>query len=506
MNSTLTSLFGSGNTNYCGRSFLATKSPHRSEHRVVLGVACFLSWLCFSSTVAAQSSTATSWRDGCRLIDSTSLADIAAAESILRASIASGDAPAEAVCGLALVRLRQDDPADALAIISALPTQYSAPDLQSTQALALRVILCAGLSLENSTQAQQAFRNLVRLIVAANSDPVDLRYGAITVGVTVAMLEYDLADSPIPLKDLGIGRECMLNSKVHGVPSAYTAAYAQASDRASELARQFALIAEKGLNAVAEENAARIQALDKSLSDLVKQKELTDEIFRNAREQTQQNTRDRRKLDNQLASIQLKLRQPTPGHPGPPRPAPGPPPHRGLIQVDEYESRTEFETVIRNGEAVRIPVMRQVRRPQYDIDYERDIKYQRVLDDYQRVKREHERHVEVYQNALRSWTEADRDRRQKLDNERAAIAAKRAELIAASDQIKEHRRDTAREFSAQRNAKEQEEFEIELQSIAVAAAQAQEIPKAFRPSNFAVISWLQEKVLLLRNKSVSGLE
>ena len=500
MNSSLGHLFGSVIRN--GTAWNWATWTGSVTQRMYLGIALAMAWtvgwLLLAPPLRAQSAATSTWRDGCRLIDSASPADIVAAESILRQSIAGGAAPPEAVCGLALARLRQEDPSDALAVIASLPNQYAAAELESTRALALRVRLCAALMIGDAVQAQQAYRDLVRLIAAATSDPVDLRYGAITIGVVIAMLDNDLAASPIPKKDLAIGRDCMFNSKVHGVAGAYTAAYAQASERAGELIRQFALIAEKGLDAVADENLARMQALDKTLNDLAEQKELTDEVFRNAREQTQQNTRDRRKLDNLLASIQAKLRQPTPGHPGRPRPAPGPPPNRGAILVDEYETRTEWETVLRNGELIRIPVIRQVRRPQYEIDSERDFKFQQVLNDYQRLIREHDRYAENYQKALKSWTEADRSRRQELDNERAEAEAKRSELITASEHIKEQQRDTAKHFSAQRSAKDQEEFEIELQHIAVTAAQSQDIPSAFRPRYFPVISYLQEKVLLLR--------
>lgn len=449
--------------------------------------------------LAAQTRPAASWRDSLGLLDSSSPADTVAAESILRESIAHRDAPPEAICAFALVRLRQEESADALALISSLPTRYSAADLEKSQALALRVRLCAALMIRDAQQADSAFKDLVRLIVAETADPVDLRYGAITVAVVVAMLEPDLAKSPIAKRDLAIGRDCMLNCRIHGVASAYTSAYAQASDRAGELVRQFALIADKGLDAIAAEHQSRMQSLGNSLDDLALQKELAGEIFRNAREQTQQNTRDRRKLENQIATLMAKSRQATPGHPGPPRPAPPLPAHPSTIHVDEYETRTEWEYVIRNDTSFRVPVTRQVRRSQHEIDRERDLMYQRMLDDYKRVKDDYDRYARNYQTALKSWTEADGLRRLKLDDERAEAEAKRAELIASSELIKEQQRETAKEISAKRNEKEQEAFELELQGIALAAVQAQDIAEVFRPRNFPVISWSQEKALLQRN-------
>ena len=448
----------------------------------------------------AQPATATrqtaSWRDALRLLDSASPADIVAAESILRQAIAAGGAPAEAVCTLALVRLRQTEPTDALALVDGLATTYDPAELQSTRAVALRIRLCAALMIDDASQVDSAFKDLVRWIVAGAGDPTDLRFSAITIGVVEAMLEIDLAQSPITGRNLRIGRGCMLDSRVPGVASSYSAAYAQASERAGELARQFAMIADKGIEAVAAENAERLQSLDKSLGVLVQQKELTSEIFRNAREQTQQNTRDRRKLDSQIA---MKMRQPTPGHPGPQRPAPPPPPPRSTIGVEEFELRTDYDTIIRNGETIQIPVTRQVRRSQYDIGREREQKYQHVLRDYQQIRADYDRYAQNHQNALKSWTEADRLRRQNLAQQRGEFEAKRAELLAASERIKDEQRDTAKEFSAQRNEKEQEAFELELQSIALAAAAEQNIAGAFRPRNFPVVSWSQEKALLQRN-------
>lgn len=453
-----------------------------------------------SDPLRAQSVGEPEWREGLRLLDSASPADVVAAESILRQAIARGGVPPDAVCTLALIRLRQNEPADALQLVSGLATQYAPDQLQAVQAQALRIRLCAALMLDDGRQADVAFKDLVRFIVAGSGDAIDLRYSAITIAVVVAMLEVDLASSPITTRDLNIGRDCMLNSKVHGVASAFSSAYAQASERAGELVRQFQSIADKGIEVVAAENQSRMLSLDQTLSELADHKELAAEIFRNAREQTQQNTRDRRKLEGEIAAINAKLRQATPGHPGPRRSAPPPPPPRQSIRVDEFETRTDWDYVLNNGEMVRVPVTREVRRPQYEIDRDRDRAYQNVLRDYERAREDYDRYSDNYRRALESWTQADQQRRQALDAERDAAEAKRAELISASESIKDQRRDIALEYSAKRSSKEQEAFELELQNIALAAVRHNTIAAAFRPRNFPVISWSQEKTLLQRSR------
>lgn len=442
---------------------------------------------------------ADSFFEGLKLLDSASAADVVAAESMLREAIASGDASAETLCTLAMLRLRQGEARDAIELLERRSSSLNQDALAATQGLALRIDLCASLMTDDGPRAIAAFRNCVRHVVAAQADPVDLRYSAITVGVVVAMLEGHLAESKIPLRDLQIGRDCMLDSRVSGVGTAYASAYAEAHERAEELERQFEEIAARGIDAVAAENQARLAELDRSVDALSAQKELTSEIFRNARELTQQNTRDRRKLESQIAAIDMKLRQATPGHPGPQRPAPPPPPPRVSIQVEEIETRTQWETILRDGQLVPILVTRQFRRPQADIERDRDRQYERVLSDYQRIRDEYDRYAENHRQALESWTQADRSRRQALNEQRAAAETRRAELAAETDALKQQRRETAQQTSKLRNQKDQEAFEVELQSLALAAAGQQQIASAFRPPHFAVLSTTQEKALLQRN-------
>lgn len=462
---------------------------------LIVWTSILLALSCRPACLAAEPA----WRDGLKLLDSSSPADIAAAEHLLLQATKAGAVPAEAFCTLALVQLRREKPAEALAALAQRTTRYGSDELKSTAALALRIKLYAALEIGDRDQADNAFKDLVRQIVAQSGDAIDLRFSAVSIGVVVAMLEAELAESPISKRDLKIASECMLQSTVPGVAVAFTSAHQQASEQTAELARQFLLINERGIEAIAAENAARLQSLDVTLAQLAEQKELAAEIFRNAREQTEQNTRDRRKVDRLIASIQAELRKPTPGHPGPQRRAPPPPPPPSSIFVNEYEIRTQIEYQNQNGQLVGIPVTREYRRNQSDIDYERDAKYQRVQQDYQRVQADYDRYLATYNQALKNWNEADGKRRQELGNQMAGAEAQRAELSAESERLKSEKSAAAEAVVRKRTAREQEEFELELQAIALAAARAQKPAMAFRPRHFPVLSWSQEKALLQRN-------
>lgn len=453
---------------------------------------------------AADPKAPPTWRDGLRLLDSRSQADIVAAEHMLLQLSKQDNLPPEALCTLALLQLRQDKPAEALATVAALPSRYSASELQSTAALALRIQLYAALESDDGALADKAFKDLVRQIIAerANAERAnvtDIRISTVTIAVVIAMLEVDRAQSPIAKRDRMIGYDCMLQSNLPGVSTAFITAYEQAKERSTELIRQFQLIEEKGIDAVAAENAARLEALNISLAQLTELKEMAAETFRNAREQTEQNTRDRRQIDRLISSINVRLRQPTPGHPGPQRRPPPPPPLPTSIYVDEYELRTEIEYQNANGQLVGVPVTREYRRSQADIDYERDAKYQRVLRDYERLQADYDRYITSYNQALKNWNEADRARRLELNNQRGEAEAKRAELLAENEQIKAEKSAAAKDVVQTRTAREQEEFELQLQAIALEAVRTQKIAGAFRPRNFPVLSWSQEKSLLLRS-------
>lgn len=436
--------------------------------------------------------TVTTWRAGLKLIDSTSLADVAAAESILKSVIKDSRAPAGADCALALVALRQDNPESALELVNALPKRFEAEELAQVRALTLRIRLYAALELENAAQANADFKDLVRWVVAGTGDPADLRHSAITLGVVIAMLDADLAKSPISKHDLAIGRTCMLSSASSGVASGYTAAHAQASERTTELIKQFESIKQQGLAAIEANQAERLTELNKLGGALEEQKDLASEIYRNTKEQAGQNTRDQRKLYTQITSLQSQLRVPTPGHPGPQR---NPPiqPNRNQIYVDEYETFTDYEDRYTNGERYRVPVTRTRRRDQIDVDRDRNRLYQQVLREYQFHRDEYDRYSVGYQRALSSWTESDRTRRNKLDEEIAEAEAKRKELLDENERIKAEQKITAKGVLATRTVKQQEEFELQLQAIAIAATKAGNESSAFRPRNFPFMSWTQER-------------
>lgn len=446
----------------------------------------------------AASPTGAPWREGLKLIGSASPADVAAAESILEQANKKERLPPAALAALALCHLRQESPGEALAVLAERAARYSPEELESTRGTALRIALVAALMKNDAAAAELAFKDLVRLVVAEKSDSLDLRLAAHAIGSTVAMLEADVAKSPIPANVLAIGTGRMLQSNVRGVEAAYQAAYAVDNETAVALVQKLELIATKGFDVVAADNAARLAAVEARVAELNEQKKATSEIIRNTQEQIEQNKLDQRKLSKEIASLTAQSRAPTPGHPGPRPLPPTPPPRRNSIAVEQYETRTDYENYYRDGQQVRVPVTRQVRRPQYEIDRERDAIFDRLIHEYD-LRIEAYRRVEtVYQNALASWTDADKRRRSELSEKRAELEARRTELVADSQVSKDEKNDSARALKGKRTAQEQEQFELQIQSLAINAFQAQKIHTAFRPPHYTTLVWPQEKVLLQR--------
>ncbi|MCC6507981.1 MAG: hypothetical protein IT423_02665 [Pirellulaceae bacterium] len=454
---------------------------------------------CFTSPLFAQTSK-TTWQDGLRLIDSPSPADVVAAASLLDQALQAKRVPAAfvptATTALAICQLRQGESAKASQTLKLIHSQYSPAQLEKVRGTLLRATFIAALNDGDAATAENAYKDLVRLVVVETSDSLDLRAAAHTIGVAGGMLDNDRAQSPIDARVMAIGREQMQISKLHGVATGYQSAYEQASERAAALLANFQLIEQQGLESFASTHAARTSAMKERLEQLQSQKQLTNEVVRNTREQIDQNTLDVRNLAKDIAAINAKLRQATPGHPGPKRPAPPPPPSRRSLLVDEFETRTEFEYIFQNGQQIRTPVTRTVRRPQYEIDRERDRIYDRIMDDYDRAQQDYRRYESTYSQSLASWTDTDQRRRNELNEDKAEAEAKRSQLIAANKEIDAEKKDSAKELRLKRTEQEQEEFELQMQDIALTAWRTGQLHLAFRPPNFELVQWLQERVLL----------
>jgi len=447
----------------------------------------------------AQTASTADWREAIQWLDSDSAADWTAAEDILRQSSASGSLPPEACGTMALFRLRQQAPLEALAQVTGLAQQHTPEQLEPTRALVLRVQLAAALASQQDSLAAQAFKDLVRMIVAAQADPLELQLSAHCLGTVVGMLSSSQAQAPITQRDLEIARQCLLDSKVPKVVATFSQAEAHAYEQTQELERQLVLIAKHGLDSQTAVYQAQEIRLRQEQSELAEQKELTGETLRNAKEMLAQNIRDRRKLEQQIYQLQVQLRQPTPGHPGPKRTPPATPPSRTSIVVDEYELRTEYESISQAGKTVVVPVTRQVRRPLVDINRQRDEIYQSILREYDQASRDYQQYLRTYEQALKSWNEIDRARRDKLTKDKTQAEAQRDALLAESQAIQADKASVAKDMVTARTAQEQERFEWTMLGLALTAAKTQTLASLFRPPHYELLRWSQEKASLQRH-------
>lgn len=464
----------------------------------VSGIVLTVSILAWNILAPAQDVGGT-WQDAIRLLDSASTADIVAAIDKLE-SLQAPDhtlgAPPTAQTALALLHLRQHDYEAAAKTLKQLSSRFAPPQLQARRGAILRMNLIVALEREDATAADAAFKDLVRMVVTGQGDPIDSKLNAMVIGSTVAMLGVDRARSPIDVRVLRIGNEQMQISKLRGVEVNFQAAFETSNERTETLVKHFLRIDKEGVESVAGELEQRLSALKQRASELQEQKELTGEVIRNTREQVDQNTQDIRQLAKDINAVNLKLRQPTPGHPGPKRSPPPPLPSLFSIPVDEYETRNDYDTIFQNGQSVRVPVTRQVRRAQSEIDRDRNQILNRLREERNRAMAEYQVYETQYNSRLTSWIGEDQRRRQELNDEKAEKEVKRNDLLAANKAINDDKKDSAKDLRLKRTETEQEEFEVQLLDIAVQAFRSGKPQSAFRPTHFESLNWTQEKVLL----------
>ncbi len=448
-----------------------------------------------------------SWIEGLKLLDSAEAADWAAGENMIRQALQNGERSVEAYAVLALLRLRQSDPEDALQWIDQARKSQVLETSESAGVL-LRAELCASLTLEDKERSTQAFKDIARRIYAANRiaaqdakaiDALDLRCSAHTLGITVAMLEPPQAESVLAGRDIQIASQCALGSNVSGVATTYEAAFALANKNVLEITKHLQAIAKHGADKVRADLETKQAELKQLLEEAAQQEQVATEFNRNTREQVDQDSADRRKLTREIRELDAQRANLSPGHPGRLRAAPPLPPPSSSIYVQEYEIRTVYEERVVNGQVIRVPVTREVRRPQYEIDRERNERYSLVMRDYENARREYDAYVANYQNALRTWQEVENRRLKDLDDRKSAASAKVSELDAEKKALESERSAAAKEVVAIRNAREALQFEIKWMQLVLDAVAQQKVGKLFRPDHFPLINWSIEKARLQRN-------
>ncbi len=93
--------------------------------------------------------------------------------------------------------------------------------------------------------------------------------------------------------------------------------------------------------------------------------------------------------------------------------------------------------------------------------------------------------------------EADRTRRVKLQEERAATEARSDELLTTNNQLREEASDAKSEFREQRTDVPVLAEKYELTDIALHSLASKSISSAYRPPNFELINVEDEKFRLL---------
>ncbi len=173
------------------------------------------------------------------------------------------------------------------------------------------------------------------------------------------------------------------------------------------------------------------------------------------------------------------------------RPPPPPLPSIHSIPVEEYAGK-RLRHHLSERSACSCAGTRQVRRPQFEIDRDRDRIYNRMRDEHTRLMADYRSYDTDYNKRLTSWR-ARTTPAHRAEQREGGTEVKRNQLVEANKAIKDDQKDSTKDLSAKRTETEQEEFEVELLNIAVQTIRAGKPHSAFRPRYFESLNWTQEK-------------
>ncbi len=441
-----------------------------------------------------------SWEEACKWIGTQ---DPALSEKIgetLRGALRSPQRSEVRACALILHAVHRGDCDAVRAALAGTRSVYPQASTE-TECFVARVRLWLWLTANDPKGAEYAtatFRELVTHTNRGVPPKPELRAHSQLLGTVCGMLHSSLAESPISVDYLKIAEQCLSESKVSEVKSRFKQGQQFASKRAESIEQTIELVGARAPDEVAVEQADRKAKLAEMGYEFTSTRDLMIEVVRNTREASRQNTLDRRKLADYVKKLNREWLIPTAGHPGQPPIEPRKP-SKSAIRVDEYESKSDgYETKKDgNGNEYREKKYKEVKRSESDIERERNQIYSGLMAEYSVYKADFDRRIAIYIPLLNSWIEADRIRRQKLQEERVAAEARSDELLESNKQLREEATDLKSEFREQRSEVEILAEKYELTDIALQALASRSISSAFRPPYFELIDVEAEKFRLL---------
>ncbi len=453
-----------------------------------------------SSRLSAQEATSASistWTDAFKLLDSLSAEEAKRGESWLRKELAKSETPVEAAWALALFCVKRDDLTALDRVIKAIGQRYPNPPLPVAIAIE-RMTLSIALSQDDTASAEAAIRKIANAALNEQIPNEDRQLNASSIGAIVGMLESEVAQSPIAIETLNRVKETLAGAKKDDISGQFHFAYEAAKAKATQLADRLAAIEVSGIDPI----KAELQELTNERESQLKSFEDGEEAMRltklNADEQTKANRVSIKRIQAYVTKLEQNWKVPTAGHPGPEKPAPEKP-LKSSIPVDVYEYKNETVTETdSNGKQVQRTRNKQVRRSQSDIDHEREFKFARLMEIYRFKKAEYDEYIVEYRIVLATWIQADRDRREKLQEDKRNSLQQASDLNKQIDELDAGRAAAAKELAEMRTHLKQLENQRETLAEVVRAVAIQKPESSFRPGFFETVFVEKEKNRLLK--------
>ncbi len=451
-------------------------------------------------SLLAQETTSASistWTDAFKLLDSLSPDEAKRGEVWLRTELAKSETPVEAAWALALFCIKRDDLKALDRVIKAIGQRY--PNPPSPVAIAIeRMKLSIALSQNDAAAAEAAIKKITNATLNEQIPNEDRQLNASSIGAIVGMLEPQAAQSPIAIETLNRVKETLGAMKEDDIGNQFRFAHKAAKAKASELADKFAAIEVSGIDPIKAELQELTSDRETHLKSIGKSEEALRLTKLNADEQTKANRISIKRIQAYIAKLEQDWKTPTAGHPGPEKPAPAKP-LKSSIQVDEYEYKNETVTETdSNGKQVQRTRSKRVRRPQSEIEREREFRYVSLMEVYRLKKAEYDEYIAKYRNVLATWIQADRDRREKLQEDKRNSLQQASDLNNQIDELDAERVAAVKELTEMRMRLKQLENQRELLAEVVRTAAIQKPESSFRPGFFETVFVEKEKARLLK--------
>ena len=470
---------------------------------IIGGIACLIAFFCntfeIPSAVAqnAPSNSIRTWVDATRLLDSQSVQELQRGEAWLRQALAKEETPVEAAWALALFCVKRDDLSAVDRVIKAVAQRY--PELPLPVAIAIeRLKVTVALAQENVAEAESAMKRLANVTTSKVISKEDQQLNAVCIGTLIAMLDTDMAQSPLSQETFDLAKKAIPSLNNSAISSQFEKAYEFSKALAKSLSIKFETINQTGIESVKTEQISltkRYAELSKTFDDAEEEHKSTK---RNADDQSKANRVSIKRLQAFVTQLEKNWKIVTPGHPGPMRPAPEMP-IKSKVYVDETETRYETTTVTdANGNRVQKQTRKEVRRPQTEIDRERDQKYAGLLQAFNANRAEYDRYLVRYQDAFATWSQADRDRRETMKKEKEDSLQQAASLDKQIDDLEAEKVDGGKQITAMRAQLKQLKLECDSVAEVLRATAIQKPQSSFRPGFFETIFVDQEKSRLLK--------